>query len=68
MAAKAPASPAPRIVRMPEVVERIGISRGSVYRMMNAGQFPKSVKLSERAIGWRESDLNDWLASRQHAA
>lgn len=68
MAAKAATSPAPRIIRLPEVLDRIGMSRGSIYRLMTLGRFPKSVKLSERAVGWRESDLNDWLASRQHAA
>ena len=68
MAAKAPASPSPRIIRLPEVVDRIGMSRGSVYRLMTLGRFPKSVKLSERAVGWRESDLDAWLESRQHAA
>ncbi|MCK7578892.1 MAG: AlpA family transcriptional regulator [Chromatiales bacterium] len=68
MAAKATTSPAPRIIRLPEVVDRIGMSRGSVYRLMTLGRFPKSVKLSERAVGWRESDLDAWLESREHAA
>ena len=68
MTAKATTSPSPRIIRLPEVVDRIGMSRGSVYRMMTLGRFPKSVKLSERAVGWRESDLDAWLESREHAA
>ena len=68
MATKATASPVPRIIRLPELVERVGMSRGSIYRLMSLGRFPRSVKLSERAVGWRESDLNDWLESRQHAA
>ena len=68
MAVKANTPSQQRIVRLPEVVDRVGMSRGSVYRLMTIGRFPKSVKLSERAVGWRESDLNDWLESRQHAA
>ena len=66
--ATAPAPNAWRILRMPEAVSKSGLSRGSIYRLMKIGQFPKSVKLSERAIGWREADIDDWLASRQHAA
>jgi prophage regulatory protein len=50
------------------LLDRIGMSRGSIYRLMTLGRFPKSVKLSERAVGWRESDLDAWLESRQHAA
>jgi prophage regulatory protein len=68
MAAKATTSPSHRIIRLPEVVDRIGMSRGSVYRLMTLGRFPKSVKLSERAVGWRESDLDAWLDSRRPAA
>ena len=63
-------APAPkhRVVRMPEAEEITGLSRGSIYRLMTIGRFPKSIKLSERAMGWRESDLNAWLDSRQSAA
>ena len=68
MAVKANTPSQQRIVRLPEVVDRVGMSRGSVYRLMTIGRCPKSVKLSERAVGWRESDLNAWLESRQHAA
>ncbi|WP_408606013.1 helix-turn-helix transcriptional regulator [Imhoffiella purpurea] len=57
-----------RIVRMPEVVTRTGLSRASVYALMSKGRFPKSIKLSERAVGWRESDVAAWIESRQQAA
>lgn len=57
-----------RIVRLPETCIITGISRGSIYRLMALGKFPKQVKLSERAVGWRESDLTAWLESRQEAA
>lgn len=53
-----------RVLRLPEVASRTGLSRASVYRLMQLGRFPRSVELSERAVGWRESDLNDWLESR----
>ena len=57
-----------RIIRLPETLIITGISRGSIYRLMPLGKFPKQVKLSERAVGWRESDLTAWLESRQEAA
>lgn len=62
------AAPPSRIIRLPEVADRIGMSRGTIYRLMGIGKFPKSVKLSDRAVGWRESDLESWLASREVAA
>lgn len=65
MSAKAAPS---RIVRLPEAVNITGLGRGSIYRLMKLGKFPRQIKLSERAIGWRESDLAAWLESRQEAA
>ncbi|EXJ14861.1 helix-turn-helix transcriptional regulator [Imhoffiella purpurea] len=68
MASKNTIPPTKRIIRLPEVVERCGLSRSSVYNLMAAGRFPRSIKLSERAVGWRESDIDNWLAGRQSVA
>ena len=68
MIAKAATPSTKRILRLPEVVARSGLSRASVYNLMAKGRFPKSIKLSERAVGWRESDIDTWLAGRQEAA
>lgn len=53
-----------RILRLREVCERVGLSRASIYRGVNRGEFPRSVSLGGRSIGWRESDINAWIASR----
>ena len=51
-----------RIVRIRTVLERTGLSRSTVYRKVQEGTFPQSVKLGEHASGWRESDLNQWIS------
>jgi prophage regulatory protein len=58
----------PRVVRLPEAIATTGLGRSSIYSLMKRGAFPQSVKLSERAVGWHESDLNAWLESRPSAA
>ncbi|EGV28072.1 phage transcriptional regulator, AlpA [Thiorhodococcus drewsii AZ1] len=68
MATKTTIPPTKRIIRLPEVVERCGLSRSSVYNLMAADRFPRSIKLSERAVGWRESDIDNWLVGRQRVA
>jgi prophage regulatory protein len=45
-------------------MERVGLKQSSIYNKMKAGDFPKPVKISERAVGWVESEINDWIASR----
>ncbi len=53
-----------RILRLPEVLERTGLSRSTLFRRMRAGEFPQSVKLggaSSRAVGWFEDEVDAWM-------
>lgn len=52
-----------RILRLKSVLERTGLSRSTVYRKVQARTFPKPLKISERCIGWRESEVESWLRS-----
>ena len=52
------------ILRLPAVKERIGLSRSSVYLRIAEGNFPKPVSLGARAVGWLESDIDDWIQDR----
>jgi prophage regulatory protein len=54
-------------VRLPEVINRTGMSRTVIYRARSAGTFPAPVKLSARCVGWRESDVDVWIAARPSA-
>ena len=56
-----------RILREREVGERTGLSRTTRRRLIKAGRFPQPVKLTDHAVGWRESAIADWLASREAA-
>ena len=40
------------------------MSRSSIYRLMQDGQFPRPVKVSCAAVRWRESNITGWLESR----
>lgn len=46
-----------RLLRLPEVLARTGISRSTLYENMKAGRFPKQQKPTPRCSGWRESDI-----------
>lgn len=56
-----------KIFRRPAVQDLTGLSRSTLYAMIADGRFPAPVKLGARAVGWREADLNEWLASREAA-
>ena len=59
----APDSPL-RVIRLPEVKQRTGLSRSSIYRLMAEASFPQSCKLGERIIAWVEADIESWLAEK----
>jgi prophage regulatory protein len=50
-----------KIIRLPEVVKITGLSRSTIYLRMSKSDFPQSISLGERAVGWLESDVEDWL-------
>lgn len=54
-----------RLLRRPEVEARTGLSRSTLYSWMKDGRFPKPVRLGERIVAWRESDVTEWLDSRE---
>jgi prophage regulatory protein len=49
------------ILRLPEVKHRTGLSRSTIYLRISMGTFPQPVALGDRAVGWIESEVNDWL-------
>ena len=55
-----------RILRRPEVLDRAGFSQATLYRMMSNGEFPRPVRISPRATGWRSDEIEEWLASCPH--
>ena len=53
-----------RLLRRRQVEELTAMSRSGIYRAMQAGDFPRPVKIGAAAVRWRESDIVRWLESR----
>ena len=58
----------PRILRLPKVIGVTGLSRSTIYRMMRTGEFPAQVSIGPRTVGWRESEVIQWVESRPAAS
>ncbi|TSK07499.1 MAG: AlpA family phage regulatory protein [Geobacter sp.] len=54
-----------RVVRPAEAVTITGRSLASMWRDERAGKFPKRLRLGENAVGYRLSELQAWLDSRE---
>ena len=51
-----------KIIRLKTVLARTGLSRSTMYRKIAEGTFPSQVKISVHGAGWRESDIDRWVA------
>lgn len=60
----AAADPTDRLLPWTKVRDLTGISRTTAWRLQKAGDFPPPVVISPGRVGWRESELEAWKASR----
>ena len=58
------AEPQAEVLRPREAARYVGLSRPTIDRWRKAGKFPKALQLGSQAIGWRRTDLDDWLNDR----
>jgi prophage regulatory protein len=53
-----------RILRLREVEQRTGRKSSGIYEAISEGTFPKPVPIGLRAVGWLESEIEDWIDGR----
>lgn len=65
MAAQQTVSPAPVVIlRRREVEARTGLSCSTIYDGIKAGTFPAPIQLGPKSVGWIQSEIDAWLATR----
>lgn len=64
-----PANPLPaRMLRIGDVVERVGLARATIYQMANAGTFPQPRRLGVGATRWLSVEIDEWIRTRESTA
>ena len=53
-----------KILSNKEVLSRVPYSSVQIWRKENAGEFPRRVKLGANRVGWIESEIESWIASK----
>ena len=53
-----------KIIRLYEVESKTGLSSSTIYLRIKEKQFPTSVNLGKRAVGWLVSDIEEWIDQR----
>ena len=56
-----------RIIRMRELVNKVGYAQSTIYALVKEGKFPPPFKLTPggRANGWLEHTIDDYLSQRE---
>lgn len=57
-----------KILRLPSVIERVGLSKATINRLEEAGKFPRRLKLSKNAVGWCETDVDQWMTQKRRGS
>ncbi|EFL39755.1 helix-turn-helix transcriptional regulator [Streptomyces griseoflavus] len=58
----------PQMLKLPEVLSELGMSRAAFYRMRARGKAPKLIKLPNGQLRCRRADLDSWWSSMEDAA
>jgi len=49
-----------KFLRLPAVIELVGIKRTVIYERIKAGTFPKPIQIGPRAVAWDQDELAQW--------
>jgi len=54
-----------KFLTIKQITDKTGLSRSTIYRLMDSGNFPKQRKLSPqgRASRWIESEVLEWMSA-----
>ena len=52
------------LIRLREVMEITGFGRSQIYKLINIGEFPKQIQISQGAVAWLESEVEAWMEER----
>jgi prophage regulatory protein len=53
-----------KFLRLADVIDRTGLGRSTIYKLMTENDFPSSVSLSARSVAWVEQEIEDWIFNR----
>jgi prophage regulatory protein len=64
MTAAAPAPEPLSLLRLPDVIARVGLRKTALYDMVKAGTFPAPIRWGRRAVFWPSDRVENWIRER----
>jgi prophage regulatory protein len=57
-----------KILRKPQLLNKVPLSYPTIWRRIQAGTFPKPVQLGPNSVGWIEEEIDAWIADLQRGS
>ena len=57
-----------RFMRRREVLELLGLSHTTVYKMVDEGRFPRPLRIGPNTTRWRSDQVTEWMEAQMKAA
>lgn len=57
-----------RLLKLSDVTRKAGVGSTWIYDKMKVGAFPPPIRLGERCVRWRESDIDAWISGLSEKA
>ncbi len=54
-----------RFLRIDEVIDKVGLSRPTIWRLEQSGEFPKRRQLGKNSVAWLEEEVEEWMRERE---
>lgn len=62
-----PATAPAQLLRLPDVISTTGLSRSTIYRLADRGEFPAPIKLAARTTAWAAAEVGQWIDAKMAA-
>ena len=55
------------LIKLPAVKRITTFSSATIYRLIDKGEFPKQIKISERSSAWSVEEIYSWFEAKKDA-
>jgi prophage regulatory protein len=56
--------PERRFIRMPDLRQKVGLSKSQIYKLIQQDEFPEPVKLGKKVSVWIDSEVEEWMSKQ----
>jgi prophage regulatory protein len=55
------------LLKLDQVQIKVPLSRSGIYAKIKGGKFPAPISLGGRAVGWLNTEIDDWIMAQANA-